>query len=430
MKWRFTVHLKDQDMVAMTKVDFNKLSYDEGLALVKEAKEAALIKQADTGFADKGKELWATISQFLQDNPGLLRNLGIGAGVGGGLGIASGLMGDKKSRRPIRRGIIGALLGALGGGAVHGGMKLLDVNTTNNAIATLQQIVDDAREKLDPETFKTEFLPRVQKEVGNNEKFKEILANATAKATPKTTPSTNVIAAPEREPLVSVPQYMRGAAGILGGQSLGARFAERARIENAASLAKDSPLATKVDPGPKGVKALQSAAEIVRTEAVPTKARARLAHFLLPKPGLTMRRILRVPGLKVNWQKLPPKPVLSEFLRKHYRPDANKPNILSTIRQKLYFPKLNKTHWRMPVPVVSPKVHNAYGTVQRGLGTRPLHAKARAVGGTLGGVAMLSPELIRAGKNLWNLLIPEQQPYDLTPAIEAAKAVGTVLKDK
>ncbi|MFA5572705.1 MAG: hypothetical protein WDA42_06325, partial [Candidatus Bathyarchaeia archaeon] len=131
-------------MVAMTKVNFNTLSYDEGLALVKEAKEAALIKQADTGFADKGKELWATISQFLEDNPGLLRNLGIGAGVGGGLGIASGLMGDKKSRRPIRRGIIGALLGALGGGAVHGGLNLYDIYKKNQSVEGLKSIAATA----------------------------------------------------------------------------------------------------------------------------------------------------------------------------------------------------------------------------------------------------------------------------------------------
>jgi hypothetical protein len=143
MKWRFTEPLKDQDMVAMTKIDFNTLSYDEGLALVKEAKEAALIKRAD-GLADKGKELWTQVQQFLEDNPGLLRNLGIGAGVGGGLGLASGLMGDKKSRRPIRRGIIGALLGALGGGAVHGGMNLWDIYNKQQGVEKVNKLLTPA----------------------------------------------------------------------------------------------------------------------------------------------------------------------------------------------------------------------------------------------------------------------------------------------
>ncbi len=97
----------------MTNHDFSRMTYEEGLALVKKA------KAENTGIQKQAVSVEDIKNWFTDDkNRQLLKYLGVGAGVGGLGGLLSGLVGEK--RRPLRRTLYGMLLGALGGGAGYG----------------------------------------------------------------------------------------------------------------------------------------------------------------------------------------------------------------------------------------------------------------------------------------------------------------------
>ena len=121
-------------------IDFENMSYEEGLALV--AAQRPLEKQAFNLDDIKGGA-----ADFLS-NPYAQYGL-IGAGVGGLGGLASSLLKEKRRRNYGRSALTGATLGGLGGLAVRGGLDsiggLADVTSATDDLQTedIKESIED-----------------------------------------------------------------------------------------------------------------------------------------------------------------------------------------------------------------------------------------------------------------------------------------------
>ena len=138
----------------MNNYDFEKLTYEEGLALVKEAKSKSVGIQKEAVSADD-------ITNWIKENKELLTYLGVGTGVGGVAGLLSGMTG--KRRRPIRNALTGMLLGALGGGAGYGVVKGLGTHQQSSAESKIIDSLSKLKNVSSPRAFRR-ALDRIQKQ--------------------------------------------------------------------------------------------------------------------------------------------------------------------------------------------------------------------------------------------------------------------------
>ncbi len=140
----------------MTKYNFEKMSYSDGLALVEKARQGRTVKRADSGgIAD-------TIKNLLVDNQDILKTIGVGAGIGGALGYGSSFMRSPERRKPGRSAMTGAVLGGLGGlgyGAATRGLSKAMVETD---VEKIKAVKDRMKSIKDQGVFSARnFMPMI-----------------------------------------------------------------------------------------------------------------------------------------------------------------------------------------------------------------------------------------------------------------------------
>jgi hypothetical protein len=334
--------------MTLNNIDFNKISYEDGLALVKKAEEQrGMAKVAEGGGEGDGGGIVEAIKTFIKENPELLKHIGIGAAGGGTLGLLSSLTESPRSRRPLRRGLIGALLGAAGGGAY----------TMLPAMQTKKEEIDKMRElktetdKLIEQTGDPDVVRQKFEELGidpepflgprpvDPKKIPEDVINDPAVVVPKP---------PETDP--TLPWRI---AGVVGGAGAGAAAAgplTRPSTRQLAAFHPDNPLYAAMQQDP-----------------VLREAGARVQQH-----GLGIRRPSRW-----RWQQR----AIPGSRRLHGIP------------------------WTVPIPteIRSPAIVADRARLRtRARGTHSPTSRARRVGGTagaLGSLLVLFPELIELGKH-------------------------------
>lgn len=362
-------------MMTLHNIDFNKISYEDGLALVKEAEvKRGMAKVAEGGGEGDGGGIVEAIKGFIKKNPEFLTRVGIGAAGGGTLGLLSSLTESPRSRRPIRRGLIGALLGATGGAAAHTGISLYDKYLEARAVENIKDWAVDAINKGHTESHVVSRAVEQAEDLG----FKLDPADI-RRAIPESPPPPPGITELLTQPpdpdswmpgLDIIPPRIRLAAmGGAAGAIVGDPWARGTAVERAALTGseKGAPFEARITPGKAG--------------GIPDKALAtsvdNIKNYVA---GRSRWRTLGLPSGR-EWQS----PV--------HRPQG--------------------THGRIRSPIRAP-LQQDYARAFRALG-RP----QSRVRGAAGGAALftLAPELITAGRRLLGLY---RQPDLDTAAIDEA----------